>query len=77
MEIIDVVNKLIGPIEPIGETHADNIRYENLENMIELMKSLHMRIDAIATDYKDRPEFSMNRAGKFADEYLDWLGIEP
>jgi len=77
MELKDILRKLIGAIDPVGETHTDDKRFENLKVQIELMKELHMQIDAVATENKDRPEFSMSRAGKLADEYLDWLGIEP
>ena len=76
MEVIDIVNKLIGPIEPVGETHVDDGRYENLQQMLKLMQALHMQIDEIAHENKGRQEYSMSRAGKLADAYLDWLGIE-
>ena len=33
MELIDVVRKLVGPISPIGESHADEKRFENLKNL--------------------------------------------
>lgn len=76
MEHIDIVNKLIGKIEPLGESDRDAIRYENILKMIELMKGLHMQIDKIAYKNKNRQEASMNAIGKEADKYLDWLGIK-
>lgn len=35
----DVVTKLIGPIDPTGETHTDMERYTNLETMCGLVGS--------------------------------------
>ena len=36
-QIIEVVNKLIGEIEPIGETNYDNKVKENLNTMVEVV----------------------------------------
>ena len=36
----DVVKKLIGKINPIGETNTDNERFENLKAMCELVNNL-------------------------------------
>lgn len=76
MNYLEIVNRLIGKIEPIGETNVDNIRLENIKNMIELMKDLHIQIDNIAYYNKDRHEHSMKEIGKLANDYLDWLGIK-
>lgn len=75
MELYDVVRKLIGPIAPVGEEHTDAGRLENLKAQIELMERLHMEVDRIAEQNKDRQEFSLARAGKLCNEYLDMLGI--
>jgi len=75
MEIIDIVRKLTGPIEPVGETHTDDKRFENLKVRLELMLELHKEIDEIAMYYAHRQEFSMARAGKECDKYLKQLGI--
>ena len=40
MEVYDVVKKLIGPIEPVGESHTDEKRFENLKALTELVDSL-------------------------------------
>ncbi len=74
MELKEIVLKLTGPVEPVGETHTDNARYENLKKLIEVAKEIHMVIDGIAEN-ENRQEFSMKRAGKEASDYLDWLGI--
>ena len=36
-QIIEVINKLIGEIEPIGETNYDNKVKENLNTMVEIV----------------------------------------
>lgn len=75
MELLDIVLKLTGPIDPIGETHADNARFENLKQLLQLMKELHAKVDAIANTNCDRGEFSMRRAGLECQKYLNWLGV--
>ena len=71
----DVVKKLIGEIYPVGETHTDDRRFENLKEMIELVDKLLTDIDKVAYRNKDRVEFSMKRAGGCAKEFLDKLGL--
>ena len=75
MELFDIVLKLTGPIDPVGETHTDDARFENLKQVLELMKELHKKVDAIADANCDRGEYSMRRAGLECHEYLNWLGI--
>ena len=75
MEIYDVVKKLTGEIEPVGETTEDNRRFENLETMIKLAKAIHHDIDYLADEYRDSHAFSLKRAGELANKYLDDLGI--
>ena len=65
----DVVKKLIGPVCPVGETNADAARFKNLEEMIELTDNLLFDIGAVAEEHS-RPEYSVARAGKRADQFL-------
>ena len=76
MELDDVVRKLVGQIMPIGETHVDDVRFEHLKVMCELVDRLLTDIDTVATDNKDRTEFSMKRAGEYASDFYTKLGIE-
>jgi predicted translin family RNA/ssDNA-binding protein len=62
----DVVKKLIGEIEPIGETNIDNERLKNLEAMCELMNEIHTAIEDISYKYRNSQEFSIKRASEFA-----------
>lgn len=77
MDVYDVVNKLIGPIAPIGETNEDERRFENLKSVIRLTDKLLFDIGAVARGNKDRDEYSMKRAGQLAANYFLDLGIEP
>lgn len=69
MDNFDVVKKLIGPIEPIGCSNIDSQRFENLKAMTELVGKILIEINIVAS-YKDRVEHSLNKAGKFASEFL-------
>lgn len=75
MTLSEIVLKLSGPIDPVGETQTDNARFENLIELLACMQELHAKVDKIATDHKDSHEYSVKRAGKACDEYLDWLGV--
>jgi len=69
----EIVKKLIGPVYPTGETNEDNERLERLKILISLADDLLHDIGVVST-YKDRPEWSMQKAGKVASEYLDLIG---
>ena len=71
MEIKDVVLKLIGPVDPVGETSADEKRFKNLIELCELTEQLVCIIDEVAYQNKGRAEYSMSRAGKYAFEFID------
>ena len=47
MDIYEVVTKLVGRINPVGETETDNERYENLKVMCELVEKLIVDIDNV------------------------------
>ena len=73
--VYEVVMKLIGEIRPIGESNADRDRFDNLMKLTKLVDKLVYEIDNIII-YKTRPEYSMKKAGVFADNFLIELGIE-
>lgn len=75
MDIHEVVKKLIGPIDPVGETNTDNNRFKNLEAMTELVDALLRDIDVVTVDNLGRPEHSRNKAGEFASKFFDRIGI--
>lgn len=72
MELIDVVKKLTGKIQPIGESTEDANRYNNLLSMCSLVDGLIHEICLISL-LKDHYQGSLMKAGKFADEFLQDL----
>lgn len=74
MEIYKVVRKLVGPIYPVGVTERDDIYFENLKVMTDLVDKLITDICDVET-VKAKPEFSRKRAGEFAAKFLDKIGI--
>ena len=67
MEITDVVRKLVGPIDPIGETRTDEKRYENLLQLIKLTNELIAEIDRVGmcrTSYQASVKKAGDRAYK-------------
>ncbi len=75
MGITDINKKLIGSIMPVGESNTDEQRFENLREHCELTYNLIIEVIEVAK-HKDRGEHSMNRAGKYAQQYLDeWKNI--
>lgn len=76
MEIHDIVKKLVGPINPIGETNTDNERFHNLKVMTELVDDLLTEIDDVAYYNKDRQEYSIKRAANYASKFYDKIGIK-
>lgn len=75
MEIYNVVKKLVGSIEPIGDTKIDNERFENLKTMCNLVDKLLTDIDTIAYNYKDSKQSSLKRASEYADSFQISIGI--
>lgn len=74
MDIHEIVKKLIGPIDPVGETNTDNKRFENLKVMCDLVDKLLTDIDRVIPN-KRRAEYSMKRAGEYASDFFDKTGI--
>ena len=74
-EITKILEKLMGDIEPIGETHHDDVAYANLLTYIEVATWFIERIYEVG-QYIERPEFSMQRSGKEAIKYLSKLNTD-
>ena len=68
--IYEVVKKLVGHIEPIGETRTDERRLENLTKTIILVDKLVFDIGLVADGNKNRIECSMKKSGKLAHKFL-------
>lgn len=69
LTIYELVKALVGPIIPVGEANADEARFENLKETIELIELL-IRDVGRAAESKDRHEFSMKKIGKEAHDFL-------
>ncbi len=68
----DIVMKIIGEIDPIGDSSVDARRFSNLQNMISLVDNLLHDIYNVSLN-KDRIESSMKESGISAREALDIL----
>jgi hypothetical protein len=72
--IIEVVRKLIGGVDAIGETNHDNRAYENLNVMIDVCNALLDDI-YIASKTKDCPQYSMKQIGGHAYRFIEDLKV--
>lgn len=75
MNIEEIVMKLIGNINPIGESNEDAKRLENLKQLTELTDCLVSRINRIR-ECKGDHRYSMNMAGQHAHNFLSNLRDE-
>lgn len=76
IDLKEVVMKLNGPIEPVGESHTDQKRFDNLRSLCDLVEDLVGEIERVCPN-KDRVEYSMKLAGVHAHTFLHKrLGIE-
>ena len=71
-----IVYKIIGPIDPIGDSIIDSQRCKNLKDLIVLVDKLLSDIDYIAYSCKDAPQDSKARAAKIASDFFDRLEIQ-
>lgn len=75
--IIEIVETLVGEINPIGETNEDEVRFENLKVMCDLANNLISKIDDVSYKNKDRYEFSIKRSAEYAEKFLtEQIGIQ-
>ena len=75
MNIHEIVKKLVGKINPVGETTADEKRFENLKVMTELVDSLLKDIDNVYYVNQCSHEYSVKRSADFASKFFTKLGI--
>ena len=70
MDLHEIVKKLVGKINPIGETTTDNERFENLRVLCDLVENLIIDIDNVNYQNKQSHEYSVKRAAEYADNFL-------
>ena len=75
MSVSEILGKLFGKITPVGETNEDNIRYENIQNYYEALCYIISSL-RIASNYKDRHEYSMQKIGKECYNILREFDLE-
>ncbi len=68
----EIVKKLIGEIQPYGDSSIDKKRFENLKEMCQLIEELVSEIQE-ASKSKDRYEASMKEIGQYAFNFLTEL----
>lgn len=70
--ILEVMSRLVGYTEPYGDTNVDKIRYDNQENLIDIV--INGVEDLIHNSkYRDRSEYSIGEIGNRAYEALEEL----
>lgn len=70
MELYEIVKKLIGSIEPYGDSNIDEQRLSNINNHIILTQALIRDLIDVA-EFKDRPEYSIKKLGTVAYDGLE------
>lgn len=73
--IYDINRKLLGAVEPQGESNIDRERFENLVNTCNLIELLLRDIHYVAQE-KNRYESSIKKAGKYAYDFLQQIKEE-
>lgn len=73
MRLYDVIRKINGEINPIGDSSVDAERYENLLILCETVNKLVSDIDAVAYINKGSYEYSRKKAAKYASDFLTKL----
>lgn len=71
--IIDIVDNLIGPIEPTGCHSTDSRRLNNLEEAISLVDRLLIDMDNLYHIHKDSHEQSVQHIVQRCEEFLKSL----
>ena len=69
MNNYQIIRKLIGAIEPVGESHIDSEMFENLQETCDLVEDLIADIYRVAQQ-ANRPEASIGKAGRYAKNFL-------
>lgn len=64
-----VVNKLVGEIEPTGDSSVDAARYENLIHLLEFLDLILPDVVNIQK-YYNSPAYSESRSGKYTRNWM-------
>lgn len=66
----DVVKKLLGKISPVGESHTDEQRFENLKETCKLTESLFFDITDMAVANAGKQESSIKKCVDYAVSFV-------
>ena len=69
MEIEEILERLLGKIQPTGESREDEIRYKNIENYKKALNFIMSSLEK-ASLYSDKPQYSMQKIGKKCEKFL-------
>jgi hypothetical protein len=75
MELHEIINKLVGPIDPTGAHSIDEFRIGNLNTMIDLIEDLLCDLRRVAQNHNQN-EASVKKAGTVAKDYLNTLHVD-
>lgn len=70
MELIDIVDKLIGNIKPIGDTAIDEKRFENLKAYCELINEMVRKVDDVACENENNTLASVKKANDYIGDFF-------
>jgi hypothetical protein len=73
--LTELVFTLTGPVRPVGATHVDDKRLENLRVLCELYEALTQELYMVAKQ-KDRQEMSIQTVANRAQQTLDFVKEE-
>lgn len=74
IDLHEVVMKLVGPVQPVGETGEDERRLDNMRALTDLVDDLLGEIEKVEPA-ADRVEGSMRAIGVHAREFLREIGV--
>ena len=74
MSISEILKKLLGEIEPYGDTTIDGKRYLNIQNYYEALCFIVAKLKASAK-LKDRQEYSIKQIAIECQDILQEFGI--
>lgn len=74
--ILEVLSKLIGPIDPVADAAIDRKRLENLKLFIDVFDEMHTMIDDIPRKWKNNRYGSVQPFINACNKQLTNMGIE-
>lgn len=71
-QLTDTIMRLIGEVEPVGDTNVDAIRLMNMHRLQKLIEALIFEVQHVCI-YSNNKEYSMKSIGEDA---VNWLRDE-